>query len=60
MVFDAVALKRYLQVERIAHAHHAGNSSGIADGVAAVFVGSGAAGKTHGLIPRARVLTVDI
>jgi acetyl-CoA C-acetyltransferase len=32
MGFDAVALQRYPQVERIDHVHHAGNSSGIVDG----------------------------
>src|SRR2546423_1818687 len=32
MGFDATAIKRYPQVERIAHVHHAGNSSGIVDG----------------------------
>jgi acetyl-CoA C-acetyltransferase len=45
MGFDAVALQRYPQVERIRHVHHAGNSSGIVDGAAAVLVGSEAAGK---------------
>ena len=35
MGFDAVALQRYPQVERIHHVHHAGNSSGIVDGAAA-------------------------
>jgi len=34
-----VALTRYPQVERIHHVHHAGNSSGIVDGAAAVLIG---------------------
>ena len=53
--FDAVALLRYPHLERIEHVHHAGNSSGIVDGAAAVLVGSEAFGKAHGLTPRARV-----
>ena len=32
--FDAVALLRYPQYEKIEHVHHAGNSSGIVDGAA--------------------------
>jgi acetyl-CoA C-acetyltransferase len=55
--FDAVAIQRYPQVERITHVHHAGNSSGIVDGAAAVLVGSAAAGERLGLRPRARVVT---
>jgi acetyl-CoA C-acetyltransferase len=60
MGFDAVALARYPQVERIQHVHHAGNSSGIVDGAAAVLVGSEAAGKTHGLKPRARIVAAAL
>src|SRR5450432_3799058 len=52
--FDAVALQRYPEVEAINHVHHAGNSSGIVDGAAAVLVGSAEAGKKAGLKPRAR------
>jgi acetyl-CoA C-acetyltransferase len=53
--FDAVAIQRYPEVERIEHVHHAGNSSGIVDGAAAVLVGSEEAGKALGLKPRARI-----
>ncbi|MDP2033106.1 MAG: acetyl-CoA C-acetyltransferase [Polaromonas sp.] len=60
MGFDQVALTRYPQVERIHHVHHAGNSSGIVDGAAAVLVGSEAAGKTHGLTPRARIVATAL
>ena len=55
--YDAVALQRYPQVERIEHVHHAGNSSGIVDGAAAVLVGSAKAGRRLGLAPRARIKT---
>jgi acetyl-CoA C-acetyltransferase len=60
MGFDDVAIGRYPQVERIHHVHHAGNSSGIVDGAAAVLVGSERAGKTHGLTPRARIVAVAL
>jgi acetyl-CoA C-acetyltransferase len=60
MGFDQVALTRYPQVERIHHVHHAGNSSGIVDGAAAVLVGSEAAAKAHGLTPRARIVATAL
>jgi acetyl-CoA C-acetyltransferase len=60
MGFDQVALTRYPQVERIQHVHHAGNSSGIVDGAAAVLIGSEAAARTHGLTPRARIVAAAL
>jgi acetyl-CoA C-acetyltransferase len=60
MGFDAVALARYPQVERIAHVHTAGNASGIVDGAAAVLVGSEAKGRALGLTPRARVVATAL
>jgi len=60
MGFDAVALQRYPQVERIHHVHHAGNSSGIVDGAAAVLIGNEAATKAHGLTPRARIVATAL
>jgi len=53
--FDRVALMKYPQLERIEHIHHAGNSSGIVDGAAAILIGSRAFGERHGLRPRARI-----
>ncbi|MEJ8570980.1 acetyl-CoA C-acetyltransferase [Microbaculum marinum] len=53
--FDAVAIQRYPEIEEINHVHHAGNSSGIVDGAAAVLLGSKAAGRKAGLEPRARI-----
>ena len=35
--------------------HHAGNSSGIVDGAAAILIGSKEAGEKAGLKPRARI-----
>ena len=55
MGFDAVSIQRYPEVERIEHVHHAGNSSGVVDGAAAVLIGSKEAGKAAGLKPRARI-----
>lgn len=60
MGFDAVAQQRYPQVERIHHVHHAGNSSGIVDGAAAILIGSEAAGRDHGLTPRARIVAAAL
>ena len=53
--FDAVAIQAHPDVETVNHVHHAGNSSGIVDGSAAVLVGSKAGGKSAGLKPRARI-----
>lgn len=53
--FDNVAIQKYPEIERINHVHHAGNSSGIVDGAAAVLVGSKEMGEKFGLTPRARI-----
>ena len=53
--FDRVAMLKYPHLERINHIHHAGNSSGIVDGAAAVLVGDAEFGRMHGLKPRARI-----
>lgn len=53
--FDAVALMKYPHLERIEHVHHAGNSSGIVDGAAALLIGSKEFGEKYGLKPRARI-----
>ena len=53
--FDFVAIQKYPEVEKINHVHHAGNSSGIVDGAAAVLIGSKEMGEAMGLKPRARI-----
>jgi acetyl-CoA C-acetyltransferase len=58
--FDELALRKYPQLERVAHRHTAGNSSGIVDGAALALVGSKAAGQRQGLKPRARVLATAV
>lgn len=53
--FDAVAMQRYPEVEKINHVHHAGNSSGIVDGASAILLGTKEFGDKAGLKPRARI-----
>jgi acetyl-CoA C-acetyltransferase len=53
--FDAVAIQKHPEIEAINHVHHAGNSSGIVDGAAAVLIGNAEAGKKAGLKARARI-----
>ncbi|TAK48510.1 MAG: acetyl-CoA C-acetyltransferase [Xanthobacteraceae bacterium] len=53
--FEAVAIQAHPEVEAINYVHHAGNSSGIVDGAAAVLIGSRQAGARAGLKPRARI-----
>ncbi|PRY21183.1 acetyl-CoA C-acetyltransferase [Aliiruegeria haliotis] len=53
--FDKVAQMKYPHLAEINHIHHAGNSSGIVDGSAAVLIGSKAFGEANGLTPRARI-----
>lgn len=53
--FDKVAMLKYPHLSHIEHIHHAGNSSGIVDGAAAVLIGSKEFGEAHGLKPRARI-----
>jgi acetyl-CoA C-acetyltransferase len=53
--FDAVAVQAHPEIEAVNHVHHAGNSSGIVDGAAAVLIGNRAAGRAAKLKPRARI-----
>jgi acetyl-CoA C-acetyltransferase len=53
--FDAVAVQAHPEVEFVEHVHHAGNSSGIVDGAAAVLIGSSEAGRNAKLKPRAKI-----
>jgi acetyl-CoA C-acetyltransferase len=53
--FDSVAIQKHPEVEFVNHVHHAGNSSGIVDGAAAVLLGNNKAGKKADLKPRARI-----
>ena len=53
--FDDIALMKYPHNKKINHVHHAGNSSGIVDGAAAVLIGNKEAGEMLGLKPRAKI-----
>jgi acetyl-CoA C-acetyltransferase len=53
--FDAVAIDAHPEIEAVNHVHHAGNSSGIVDGAAAVLIGTKEAGDAAGIKPRARI-----
>ncbi len=53
--FDAVAVQAHPEIEAVNHVHHAGNSSGIVDGAAAVLIGNKKSGRRAGLKPRARI-----
>ncbi|MGP3695754.1 acetyl-CoA C-acetyltransferase [Rhodobacter sp. NSM] len=53
--FDKLAVMKYPELEKIEHVHHAGNSSGIVDGAAAILIGSREFGEANGLTPRARI-----
>ncbi|MDH3008428.1 acetyl-CoA C-acetyltransferase [Gordonia alkanivorans] len=55
--FDDMCREVYPEVGEIQHVHHAGNSSGVVDGSAAVVVASDDYAKAHGLTPRARIVT---
>lgn len=56
--FNDVAILKHPDVEKINHVHHAGNSSGIVDGAAAVLIGNEEAGTKYGLKPRARIVSM--
>jgi acetyl-CoA C-acetyltransferase len=60
MGFDASALQRYPQVERIHHVHTPGNSSGIVDGAVAMLIGSQAKGEALGLTARGRIVATAV
>ena len=55
--FRGLLLKRYPDLE-LNFVHHAGNSSGVVDGAAAVLLASEKYAKAHGLKPRARIVAM--
>jgi len=55
MLFDQTAIDAYVNIERINHIHHAGNSSGLVDGAALMLIGNKEAGEKLGLTPRAKI-----
>jgi acetyl-CoA C-acetyltransferase len=55
LTFRKLILQKYPDL-KITHIHHAGNSSGVVDGSAAVLLASPDYAKKHGMKPRARVV----
>ena len=55
LTFRELVAKKYPDL-KIEHVHHAGNSSGVVDGSAAILFASEAYAKSHDLKPRARVI----
>ncbi len=55
--FNSVAIQKYPQVEYINHIHHAGNSSGIVDGAAAVLLGNLEIGNQLSIKPKAKIIS---
>jgi acetyl-CoA C-acetyltransferase len=60
MGFDAVALQKYPEAQKVNHVHHAGNSSGIVDGAALVLIGSEKAAREYNLKPRAKIIATAL
>ncbi|GAA1651697.1 acetyl-CoA C-acetyltransferase [Georgenia ruanii] len=58
--YDDMAVATYPQVSAINHVHHAGNSSGVVDGAAALVVASDDYARAHGLTPRARIVSTAV
>ncbi|WP_216892256.1 acetyl-CoA C-acetyltransferase [Nocardia alni] len=55
--YDEMCRDTYPEAGAIQHVHHAGNSSGVVDGAAAVAVASDSYARAHGLSPRAKIVT---
>ena len=56
--FRKLVLQKYPNLE-INHVHHAGNSSGIVDGAAAILIGNKAFGLKNDLEPRAKIVATS-
>jgi acetyl-CoA C-acetyltransferase len=57
LTFRSLVQQKYPEVD-IQHMHHAGNSSGVVDGAAAVLLASPEYAKAKGLKPRARIVAM--
>src|SRR5690606_37214212 len=55
LLFNQIAVDKYVEIERINHVHHAGNSSGLVDGAGLMLIGSKEIGEKLGLTPRAKI-----
>ena len=54
--YGSLITRIYPQIKEFNHVHHAGNSSGVVDGAAAILLASGDYAKKHNLKPRARIV----
>jgi acetyl-CoA C-acetyltransferase len=57
---DELALSAYPGLDHIEHVHHAGNSSGVADGASAILLASRTRADELGLTPRARIVQTAV
>jgi acetyl-CoA C-acetyltransferase len=55
--FRSLVLKKYPDL-KINHVHHAGNSSGVVDGAAALLLASPEYARAHGMKPRAKIVAM--
>lgn len=55
--FDALATFKYPSIETVSHLHHAGNSSGIADGAAAILLANNQSIEQFNLRPIAKIVS---
>lgn len=58
--FDDMCTSVYPEVESVSHVHHAGNSSGVVDGAAAVLLATREVALAEGWTPRARIRTTAV
>lgn len=54
--YGSLILQKYPELTNIEAVHHAGNSSGVVDGAAAILLASEGYANKHGLKPRARII----
>ncbi|MDF2366684.1 acetyl-CoA C-acetyltransferase [Sneathiella sp.] len=54
--YGSLITRKYPEIKEFDHVHHAGNSSGVVDGAAAILLASGDYAKKHNLKPRARIV----
>ena len=57
LTYRSMVLQKYAGLE-ITHMHHAGNSSGVVDGAAALLLASPDYAKANGMKPRARIVAM--
>jgi len=56
MTYGALIQRKYPEITAFNHIHHAGNSSGVVDGAAALLIASEAYMQKTGMTPRARIV----